>query len=144
MAAAPGCTTGQLRLSLGHPNGAAGTTYTPIILTNTGSAACATGGYPGVSFTDASGHQIGPSSKREGGPTKTITLAPGDSASTLLSQSEPGNSPSAHCVPKTASRIRVYPPNQTAALLISHRLQVCSTSTGRTEITPLQAGSNPQ
>jgi hypothetical protein len=138
------CATSQLSLSLGQSQGAAGTTYTPIVLTNQGSVSCRLTGYPGVSFLDASGAQVGPSAARTSGHVRTVTLSAHGSASAMLQQSEPGNYPRSSCKPKQAKALEVYPPDQTAALTATDHVEVCSTSTGRTGISPMQPGTDPQ
>ncbi len=58
----PPCATSALRASVptGQGNGAAGSSYYPIVFTNVSGASCTLYGYPGVSFvTGVGGSQIG-------------------------------------------------------------------------------------
>jgi hypothetical protein len=127
---------------LGIGQGTAGTSYQVLVLTNNGSSACTLFGYPGVSFLDASGAIVGKPSSRDKGAVHTITLAAnGGQANALSRLPDTGNfSPSA-CLPKTAKKIRVYPPGQTVALIVHDKTTLCSTSTGRTGVGPMLAGN---
>jgi hypothetical protein len=135
------CLSSQLSLSLGQGQGAAGTTYTPIVFTNTGTTACELRGYPGVSFVDAAGHLIGAPAGEDPGKVKTVKLAAsGGGASALLRQPNPGNFPPSACQQTTAAKLRVYPPGETVALFLADPAPVCSTKAGRTGVRPLAAG----
>jgi hypothetical protein len=137
----PRCLSSHLALSLGSSQGAAGSTYTPIVLTNTGSSTCELHGFPGVSFVDASGHLIGKPARETAGAEKTITLKSGSAANSTLHQPQPGNFDPSACQATTADRLRVYPPGETNPLFIKDAIQVCSTATGRTDITALASGT---
>jgi hypothetical protein len=137
----PTCQSSQLSLSLGQPGGAAGSTYTPIVFTNTGSTTCELRGYPGVSFVDASGARLGKPSKRDAGRIKTVKLASGHGANALLREPEPGNYPTAACQAATSNRLQVYPPGQTNALFLSYHVKVCTTNAARTGIGPVSFGT---
>jgi hypothetical protein len=138
--AGAGCTSGQLKLSLGVAQGTAGTTYQTIVFTNTGSTACTLFGYPGVSYVDAKGAIIGKPSSRDPGKKKTITLAPNGQANALLRQPDPGVFAPSSCHMTTADRLQVYPPDQTVALFVHDNAQVCTTGAGRSGIGPILAG----
>src|SRR5271166_505390 len=59
------CTAGDLRLTVGRENGAAGTIYYPLEFTNVSSSACTMYGYPGMAFvTSPGGSIIGPPAGR--------------------------------------------------------------------------------
>src|SRR3954452_4442082 len=115
------CRVSSLSLRLGRADHAAGSTYRPIIFTNTGGAACTLRGYPGVSYVaPTTGRQVGAAAGRDDAePTRTITLAPGGHAAALLQLVIPFNSPAADCVAKTVSGLRVYPPGSTAAAYVA-------------------------
>lgn len=135
------CLSSQLSLSLGQGQGAAGTTYTPIVFTNTGTSACELHGYPGVSFIDAGGHLIGSPASEDTGKAKSVKLsAGGGTANALLRQPNPGNFPASTCQQTTAAKLRVYPPGETVALFLSDPAPVCSTKAGRTGVRPIAAG----
>lgn len=140
--AAAACTTGSLKLSLGQGQGTAGSTYQPIVFTNTSSAPCSLFGRPGVSFVDSSGAQLGKSASNASGVEQTVTLAAGGTASALLQLPDPGVYSAAQCQESTASRLKVYPPNQTGALLVADPVQICTTSAGRASVRPVVAGAS--
>jgi hypothetical protein len=136
------CQSSHLTLSLGQGQGAAGSTYTPIVFTNTGSTACELHGYPGVSFVDASGHQIGVPATEDTGKVKTVKLtAGGGTANALLRQPNPGNFDPSACQQTTATKLRVYPPGETVALFLADPAPVCATHAGRAGVRPVAAGT---
>ncbi len=138
------CASSQLQLSLGETQGEAGSFDTPVILTNTGGAPCTVSAYPGVSYINSSGQQLGPSAARTSGPhAEVITLQTGQAASALLHQTDPGDFDTSTCRPQKAQRLRVYPPGQTVPLSVADKVTVCTTSAGRSTITVLQSGTNP-
>jgi hypothetical protein len=140
---APACTTGELKLSLGSGQGTAGSTYQPVIFTNTSSKSCSLYGYPGVSFVDSSGTQLGKPAARSNVPHfSAVTLAARGAASALLQLPDPGVFSPGACNEVTADRLKVYPPNQLKALLVSDHAQICTTKRGRTIIGPVHSGTD--
>jgi hypothetical protein len=135
------CSTNQLSLSLGQGQGAAGSAVVPIVFTNTGSTPCTLYGYPGVSFLDGSGKQLGVPATRNGGDEGVVTLAPNGTANSQLQLPDPGNFPAAGCKEKTSARLLVYPPGETSTLSITDVAQVCTTPGGATSVTPVTPGS---
>ena len=125
----PPCQTADLTGALGAPNGAAGTIYYALTLTNKGSATCTLYGYPGVSFvTGSSGSQVGAPAERTGGATPAVvTVAPSASAHATLGISEAANYGTG-CQITPVTGLRVYPPGQTAALFIPHSGSGCANS----------------
>jgi hypothetical protein len=129
-ASAAGCASSGLKIKVdtSQSGAAAGSTYVPIDFTNTTSSACTLFGYPGVSFvTGPSGSQIGrPASRNRAAAATLVTLAPGGEAHATIQVANAGNySPSA-CAPVTAHWLKIFPPNQTAALYASYTVQACS------------------
>ena len=125
-----GCRTGDLHGSLEGGDGAAGTIYYRLTLTNTGDRPCALGGYGGVSFVGNRGRQLGAPARRDasqGGP-RLLVLPAGGSAVARLGVAEAGNYDSSQCQPATARGLRVYPPNETASLFVAHRFVACTSS----------------
>jgi hypothetical protein len=107
---------------------AAGSTYVPIDFTNTTGSACTLFGYPGVSFvTSPSGSQIGrPATRNPAAPATLVTLAPGGTAHSTVQVADAGNYSASACSPVTAHWLKIFPPNQTAALYASYTVQACS------------------
>lgn len=119
------CLTSQLKGSLTNPNGAAGSIYYQLVLTNTSSTTCVLDGYPGVSFvTGNHGQQVGAPAARAPGAVSPVTLTSGASSSASLQITDANNF--APCGITATDGLRVYPPNQQASLLIVHNDQTCS------------------
>lgn len=116
------CSTEQLKGSLGETQSGAGQRYTVLILSNTGTKTCELRGFPGVSILDASGKQLGAPASREGTEGPTVSLAPGASASATLHTSAQGIG--AACEP-ISTQLRVYPPDNTAALTFAAAYSAC-------------------
>jgi hypothetical protein len=99
-----------------------------LVLRNTGSSTCIERGYPGVSFVSGSQcQQVGAAASRAPGTIATVTLAPGASASATLGIVDAGNFPS-DCNKTSVTGLRVYPPEQTASLYISHADSACAST----------------
>lgn len=126
---AAGCSTARLKASLGDSEGAAGSDYTVIDFTNTGSTSCTLYGYPGVSL-DNSGGQIGAAATRDPshGAPKQVTLAPGAVANAIVRVTNAQNYPSGTCSPDAASFLKIYPPNQTASIDVPYKSTGCQKS----------------
>jgi Protein of unknown function (DUF4232) len=113
------CTTADLTGSLGAGSAAAGSSFYPIVFTNKSGSACTLYGYPGVSFVNASGSQVGASATEDPVyPRQLVTLAAGGTAHAELRIAVAQNYPSSTCSPVAVSTLKVYPPGQTSALLI--------------------------
>lgn len=137
----PRCVSSQLSLALGNGQGAAGTTYTPLVFTNSASKACELNGYPGVSFVDASGNLLGKPAGEDTGKVKPIKLSSGGSGYALLRQPNPGNYDPSACQQTTADRIRVYPPGERTPLFVHDPTAVCTTGAGRPGVRPVASGT---
>ena len=137
------CTTANLALSLSSHGAAAGTAYRTITFKNTSTRACTLTGYPGVSFLDAKGQQIGAAAGRTPGTTSPVTLAPGGSAADLIAYHDVYVSTFPSCQPATATAIRVYPPNETVPVNLPATIQVCANpaATGVAEVTAVVPAS---
>ncbi|HVS67573.1 MAG TPA: DUF4232 domain-containing protein [Mycobacteriales bacterium] len=134
------CRTKQLRLSLGQGQGAAGSTFVPIVLTNASKRACTLFGYPGVSFLDASGAQVGVDATHDGGEEATVSLAPGDAANAQLQLPDPGVI-GADCKPASAATMQVYPPGAFSSLTVDFQQTVCTTAKGAANVHPVTPGA---
>jgi hypothetical protein len=111
------CTSGQLSVTTGSSQGAAGTEILPLIFTNTSSALCTLQGFPGVSAVIANGVQLGqPATRDTVTSTPLVSLEPGQTTQATFTYL----SPTIACAsPTVALGLRVYPPNQTAALFVA-------------------------
>lgn len=139
--AAAACTTSALKISQSAPNGYAGGVIVTLVFTNATGAACTLYGYPGVSLVSSAQTQIGLAAKRSGTAVKLITLAPGATASASLQIVDALNFPSTTCDPVKAAYLRIYPPNQTASVLLTNTSQTCSKPVQTLTINPVQSGS---
>jgi uncharacterized protein DUF4232 len=126
---APGaaCATSQLHAQLANGSGAAGSVGYDLVLVNAGATACTLRGYPGVSYvTGSGGTTVGAAAMRDAvSPVALVTLAPGHSAHATLIEVDSLNYPSDSCQLTAAAGLRIYPPNQTAALFIPQSTQAC-------------------
>jgi hypothetical protein len=135
------CPSSHLSLSLGGAQGTAGSTFRPIVLTNTSTTPCELHGYPGVSFVDAGGALLGKPAREAPGKEKTVRLGSGASAYALLQEPDPGAFASSACQPTTSNRLRVYPPGEKGPLFIKDVEQICTTKAGRTSVRPMAKGT---
>ena len=104
------CAAGDLTVTLGAPDGTAGSTFVPVIFTNSGSGACTLSGYPVVSLVDSSGTDIGAAASPDTTqPISDNTIDPGNAVSALLKVTDAGNVDS--CDPQDAVGVKVLPPN---------------------------------
>jgi hypothetical protein len=138
------CATSALKVTLGSPSGYAGGVYQTIVFTNTSGASCSLYGYPGVSLVSGPPYnQIGLAAQRSSTvPVKQITLAAGASANAVVQIVDALNFPSASCSPTQAAYLRVYPPNQTAAVYLADSSEACSEPVQTLYISAVQAGSS--
>ena len=113
------CTTAELSGSLSPGEGAAGSVYRTLLLTNTGGRACELTGFPGVSYvTGDGGQQVGPAAAMSGERGGPVRLAAGASAGAELKLVNVANYDAAVCRPTPVRGLRVYPPGDTAALFV--------------------------
>jgi hypothetical protein len=136
--ALPKCATSSLDVwfdTVG--NGAAGTSYYQMYLTNFSGHTCTLEGYPGVSGVSITQHQLGSAASRNNiYPTKVITLtSAGAGLSSATSSNtalvtigivDAGNYSASTCKPVTAAGLKVYPPSQTASKFVPFPFSACS------------------
>ncbi|WP_322748288.1 MULTISPECIES: DUF4232 domain-containing protein [unclassified Frankia] len=115
-----GCLTVNLRVSAANLDNAAGHSYEQIILTNIGATSCVIGGFPGVSYVDAGGRQLGAAADRTGGPGMPVPLLPGQHVTGVLAMIHTGIQAGCEEPYQTAEAVglRVYPPANLTALLL--------------------------
>ncbi|GAA2175025.1 hypothetical protein GCM10009784_15760 [Arthrobacter parietis] len=105
--------------------GAAGSVYRQIIFTNTASEECEITGYPGMSYVDAAGNQVGAPADREPAESAEVILAPGESAVAPVKQTNAQNY-GADCELTDVAGLRVYPPNDTESLIVDQTGTACA------------------
>jgi hypothetical protein len=114
------CKSAELRLSLGRAEGAAGTVYRALRFTNVGTRTCTIQGFPGVSYVaGADGHQVGPAAFRDGAKGPAINLNPGSTANSPVGFTQVGNFDPNVCRPTPIRGLRVYPPHDTASVIVA-------------------------
>ena len=120
------CLPSDLQASLGQGQGAAGTHYQLVVLTNTSGSACTLYGYPGVSFVTGQGGAVigAPATRNALIPDTLITLRPGSAASALVGITDVALLPK--CSPGTAGWLQIYPPGDLGSLFIQFSSQVCT------------------
>ncbi|WP_043717252.1 DUF4232 domain-containing protein [Kutzneria sp. 744] len=126
------CKSSELKLSFGHDSDhAMQKTYTSIQFTNTGQRTCTLQGFPGVSFvTGDNGQQVGQAANRSGNQGPAITLRPGSSTNAGLIIVNADPFPADQCKPVDVRGLRVYPPNETAAMFLPSSGRGCAGSVG--------------
>ena len=125
--APPRCTTAELTGSLSGGEGAAGSAYRTLVLTNTGARTCELTGFPGVSYvTGDQGQQVGPAAAMAGERGGPVRLDVGGSAGAQVRFVNVGNYDPAACVPTPVRGVRVYPPGDTASLYVPLETTGCA------------------
>jgi hypothetical protein len=116
----------MLSLRLGPANSGAGHLFQELAFTNKSRSSCFIIGFPGVSLVDFHGHQVGQPAVRDGAKGGTITLAPGQVASSDVALADPGVFDPSACKPVQVAGLRVYPPDSFAAMFVSDPRTACS------------------
>jgi hypothetical protein len=128
-ATAARCPAGFLTDWVGVPgDGAAGSTYYMLELSNTSGTTCTLYGFPGVSAVGAGGHQLGSAARRDYGRSELpLTLRPDQTVHAVLQITDVGNFPAGACHPATAVGLRVYAPGDYTAKVIPFSFRACAT-----------------
>jgi hypothetical protein len=114
------CKVGDLKLSLGGGDSAAGTSYRAVVFTNKGARTCTIQGFPGVSYVAGDdGHQVGPAAYRTGKKGPVITLKPGGSAFADVGFVQVRNYDPAVCRPTEVRGLRIYPPHEYNSMFLA-------------------------
>lgn len=118
-AAPPRCTAANLGawIAPARGQGAAGTVYYPLQLTNLGRSACSLAGFPGVSAVTRTGTQLGsPAARSVAGSRARVIIGAGGTAHAILAYHDVAVSTAPGCRPVgTAAALKVYPPGSTTA-----------------------------
>jgi hypothetical protein len=135
------CVTSSLRLQAVAGGAAAGTDYISLVVTNIGSSPCTLLGYPGASFLDSHGRQVGLPAKRDRtSPPHRVVVKPGEKAHAVLSYPNPGVYASG-CGGTDTTGVRFYPPDQTESLEARVDANVCTDRKGRSSIGSMRPGT---
>jgi hypothetical protein len=142
-ASTPRCHAGDLKVSLGAGDGAAGTTYTPLIFKNVSGHTCTLYGFPGVSWVAGNdGHQVNVPFARTDAAKSTITLAAGAVGHATLATHDVGFFDAAQCKPVGVRGFRVYPPDETKSIFVALATKACSASgVNKGTVSPIAKGA---
>jgi hypothetical protein len=123
----PACTNADLTASYRHSDDGAGHRFGFIVLRNTASHSCHTGGYGGVSYVgDGNGTQIGaPAVRTRPGDVATYVLAPGQRLRSPLDEVSAFNFGPHRCQRAHVDGFRVYVPNATLSQYVPHPTTGC-------------------
>lgn len=121
------CATSDLRVSRSRGEGAAGSTFYTLRLTDIADQPCRTGGFGGVSFVHTpTGAPVGaPAVRVNKGQARPLVLQPGDRAEAVLQQANAGNFSAGTCRPVAVQGLRVYPPNETRSAFVRLATTAC-------------------
>jgi hypothetical protein len=144
-AAVRACTADDLGvwLAVAQLDGAAGSVYYPLQFTNLSRHACAMRGFAGVSAVDRNLHQLGsPAGRSHVVPVRTVVLAPGATAHSILRYADVTVATAPGCHPTFRTfELRVYPPGQHRATYAAFDFEVCShAGPVYMDVGPIQAG----
>jgi hypothetical protein len=135
------CTSGNLAIWV-YADGSdtvGNTTFYNLEFSNIGRSTCALTGFPGVVATTVHRTELGAPAVREYGvPSKTIDLAPGATAHSLIGYV--GGRVDAACKPESAWYLQVTPPNTGGSKRAFFPLPVCTTSRADLNVRRVAAG----
>lgn len=107
------CTTGDLDVTAGQSQGAAGSILLDVEFTNTSDGSCTLAGFPGVTLVDEAGEPVGaPAEREENVPSSVVELAAGSTATSALSIGRAENYDEAACGPTPAGGLQVIVPEE--------------------------------
>jgi hypothetical protein len=136
------CLASGLQAQLGVSQGAAGTIYQVIVLTNTSASDCTLYGYPGVSFVTGQGGSLvgAPATRNPAVKAAQLTLAPGGKANMLLAVHDAGAFP--NCRLTSVDWLRIYPPGDYGSLYVQYKAQTCANPSNKIlTVTAVSAGA---
>ncbi|MET8759331.1 DUF4232 domain-containing protein [Lentzea sp. NPDC004782] len=114
----PTCKSVDLGILVAREEGTAGTLYREIKFTMRSPGSCVLRGFPGVSYVDSTGAQVGRAARRDGPTGDLITLTYGTSVSAVAGFTNPGNWDPETCRPQPVWGVRIYPPDEFVPLYI--------------------------
>jgi hypothetical protein len=138
----PRCTSSDLAVwvNADSANGAAGTIFYHLDLTNPSHRSCYLLGWPGVAATTSSGHRLGlPARNSFNAPLRVVTVRPGATAHALLGYVDVQVTPGCH--PTNATFLKVTPPHTPSSRNAFFPLPVCQTHTVDLTIGRVQSGA---
>jgi hypothetical protein len=137
-AAAPPCHAGNLAISKGPFEGAAGNFYQNIKITNVSDGRCRLTGFPTFTWR-RNGHDIGWSSVPVPVSASTVVIRPGHAAYTTLHWNDTGAIPPAQCKAKEATGVHMTLPSRPHVYRIAISADVCTTKKYRPTAFPVRS-----
>jgi hypothetical protein len=135
------CTADALDTTIISNGVAAGTQHYTLVFTNRSASPCVMQGYPGASFVDGGGQQIGNAAARSGTTVAPVPLPPGGQAHAALLFSQTGYQGSPECGPTAqATSLRVYAPDSTTAINLPWAAEVCTGDVPELKVEPVEPG----
>jgi len=131
------CSSTHLALTISVPQGAAGSSYTELILRNADTSACRLSGFPGVSLFDIAGHQVGRNAQHSGSLGVPVNLAPGQVAHATL-RTIPAACTDGTAGSDPAVTVRVFPPGEHGPLMNAIYAYAC----GPPQVTAVSPGAH--
>ena len=120
------CTNADLTASYRATDAGAGHRYGRLILTNTSSTSCRTGGYGGLSYVGGGdGTQIGAAATRDAGTVRSYVVRPGKRVVSDVDAVLAANYSVKRCRPAHVDGFRVYVPNSTTSQYVAHATRGC-------------------
>lgn len=143
------CTLATLDISLGEPAGAAGSSYYPLIFTNTGFQPCSLEGFPQVAYVAGDdSHQVGDAAAQDGEAGPAVTVKPGEHAVANLQEVTVQNFPEDVCDPTAVTGLKVsLPGSEDAAFVPEQDRTGCAAKNlpgGQFQMSVQAIGVNPQ
>jgi hypothetical protein len=118
------CQAASMKLSLGAPNGTAGTSYVDAIFTNTSSVACTLQGYPEANLADSNNQSLGQqASQSSSSPGALVTVQPNHQAHAALGFPDSGALSPGSC--SQATYLNVTLPGDSSVLQTTISQQYC-------------------
>lgn len=134
-AAAPLCTADSLYVVKGRLEGAAGSRFLTVRLTNVGDDACSAGTATKAGFRDFEG-PLGLKGELSGG-SGAVTLDPGETARTVVHWTDPGPVPADDCLEAEATLVTVRVPSLRHTWRLPLSAPVCTSLEFRPDSEPL-------
>jgi hypothetical protein len=135
------CTAADLRIAAYGGDGAAGSAYTGIALTNASQHSCTLSGVPGVRFVDAAGKALPTAARSTGGTSTKFTVKPGGKGYfTIRTVNVEDGNEGAPCTPPAAA-LQVTVPGGTSHVSLAGPFHACQH--GSIDVFPLTAKPDP-
>ncbi|MEO6512879.1 MAG: DUF4232 domain-containing protein [Nocardioides sp.] len=135
--AAEGCTASHLYVVKGRLEGAAGSRFLTVKLTNVGDDACSAGVATQAGFRDFNG-RLGTNGAVSSG-TGLVSLDPGETVKTVIHWTDPGPVPAAECQEAPATLVTLRVPSLRHKWRLPIDAQVCTTAQYKPDSEPLAA-----